>query len=65
MIEWATLKPYKRIEYHSDAVVEGGEEPSDDSLRDGVDQLGRELEEDGARRVRQAARADRRSKQLS
>ena len=50
--------------YHSDAVVEGCEEPPDDSLRDGVDQLGRELEEDRARRIRQAARADRRSEQL-
>ena len=54
----------RSVVYHADAVVEGGEEAADDPLRHGVDELGGELEEDGAGRVGQAARAYRRREQL-
>ena len=56
--------PYQEEEDHADAIVEGGEEAADDALGHRVHQLGGELEEDRARRVRQAARAYRRCEQL-
>ena len=56
--------PYQEEEDHADAVVEGGEEAADDALGHRVHQLGRELEKDRARGVRQARRAYRRREQL-
>ena len=53
------MKLKKKCTYHADAVVEGGEESADDALWHGVHELGGELEEDGAGRVSQAARAYR------
>ena len=58
------MKLKKKCTYHADAVVEGGEESADDALWHGVHELGGELEEDGAGRVGQAARAYRRREQL-